>query len=199
MKADSFKLPDGRLARVTDDGENVVITYPSALNPSVDAAVLEDEIFSKTPDSRQNAHEMMERLLDGLRRRRDAIGEKLRKMSNDELPAVSGTPPTNQPQNASYRFDPMQATVGSLVGTKLGQSQATVNASPTSDTHSRWQERSEQPAPDIGAGRRRFDPTQPTIGSLVGLPLVHGHTSGKCVNTEPDDMRITMHPGQMRG
>jgi len=73
----------------------------------------------------------------------------------------------------SHFFDPMQYTVGDLVGKKPVEAAA-----------------SEPPVTRRIDGT--FDPMQPTVGDLS----VRGHTSGRTVSAEPDDFLV--HPRRIR-
>ena len=81
--------------------------------------------------------------------------------------------PVLRAASATSRFDPMQPTVGDLVGSKAVDAAASA-------------------PPVVRRIDGRFDPMQPTVGDLS----VRGHTSMRTVNIEPGD--ITVHPRRVR-
>lgn len=124
---------------------------------------------------------------------------------------------------AGSRFNPMQSTVGDLVGKNVNDSRMQIDASALSYLSSRplgvvQAMVSSKPfdpmLPTIGdlvgtkavdvtasappAVRRidgRFDPMQPTVGDLV-TKTARGHPSLRTITAEPGD--ITVHPRRIR-
>jgi hypothetical protein len=92
------------------------------------------------------------------------------------LCGFSGASAATVSPNGAARFDPMQPTIGDLVGTK------TVEAAASSP-------------PAVRRIDGRLDLTQPTVGDLVTKTL-RGHTSGRTVSAAPDDFLV--HPSRVK-
>jgi hypothetical protein len=106
------------------------------------------------------------------------------------------------------RYNPMQATIGDLVGKNINDSRMQISASlpwrpfdPKQPTVGNLvgkklgesQETAEAAATVNGNGTSRFDPMQPTIGSLVGVRLGASQTTAEVAATVNENENSSAH------